>query len=598
MSIRTNLPNNPNVEIIKANESGIFTNCIFKAIPVAFDESMSYYETLCGLLYYLKNVIIPTVNNNAEAVAELQVLYEQLRSYVENYFTNLDVQEEINNKLDEMVEDGTLQNVLMNYTSIQKVYNTHQEMMEDENLIKNMKIKTLGYYSINDGGGANYYITDTEIENKYQEQKGNLFITLINDTFVKPEQLGAYGDNTHDDYIPLNTLLNYGFDIELNTNKKYLFSNTLVINKPIYLNGNNATLHYNGNATAISVTSSGDLHVSDRGIIKNLIINAENSDKVINWNYSIKSLLRNIKIYNFNHYGIYVEQAGYETRFENIYFACKKRGDTIAIYGNISDMDFGALYGVNVKNFLNISNCATHIEMIHAWCANIDLFNEEHMTDDEYNYWYEHTTMITFRQNANTYPLVIDYLYADTYYNVFYYQSYHRHIIINNLIYRKSKNLLKYEQEFKPYIIYTMINNLDITETELTNNGLLTTSNIYPSIKNINGFNVSKAREITIQNNTVDVPVDNIIPYTIKQNGALNIRLKNIVGLPAIYSVNDYGANCKTMFPFINTNGIDIDYSNSEDIPSSEYNVRFYLKAKPLQRGELFKYIINDNTIE
>ena len=79
-----NLPDNPNIEVIKAKETGLFTNYIFKAIPLAFDESMSYYETLCGLLNYLQNTIIPTVNNNADAVAELQGLYEQLKSYVDN----------------------------------------------------------------------------------------------------------------------------------------------------------------------------------------------------------------------------------------------------------------------------------------------------------------------------------------------------------------------------------------------------------------------------------------------------------------------------------------------------------------------------------
>ena len=80
MSIQNNkLPDNPNIEVIKAKQTGLFTNYIYKAIPLAFDESMSYYETLCGLLHYLKNVIIPTVNNNADAVAELQTLYEELK---------------------------------------------------------------------------------------------------------------------------------------------------------------------------------------------------------------------------------------------------------------------------------------------------------------------------------------------------------------------------------------------------------------------------------------------------------------------------------------------------------------------------------------
>lgn len=121
MSIQTNkLPDNPNIEVIKANKTGLFTNYIFKAIPLAFDESMSYYETLCGLLKYLQNTIIPTVNNNADAVAELQSLYEQLRSYVDNYFTNLDVQEEINNKLDQMVKDGTFDEILENFIPYNK----------------------------------------------------------------------------------------------------------------------------------------------------------------------------------------------------------------------------------------------------------------------------------------------------------------------------------------------------------------------------------------------------------------------------------------------------------------------------------------------
>ena len=115
MSIRPTIPDNPEIEVVKAGKTGLFTNYIFKAIPLAFDESMSYYETLCGLLNYLKNTIIPTVNNNADAVAELQALYEELRTFVDDYFTNLDVQEEINNKLDALVEDGTLENLIGAY---------------------------------------------------------------------------------------------------------------------------------------------------------------------------------------------------------------------------------------------------------------------------------------------------------------------------------------------------------------------------------------------------------------------------------------------------------------------------------------------------
>ena len=131
MSKQTNiLPDNPQIEIIKSSKTGLFTNYIFKAIPLAFDESMSYYETLCGLLHYLKNTIIPTVNNNADAVSELQTLYEELRTYVDDYFKGLDVQEEINNKLDEMVEDGTLEGVFINQSNDTKYIRSNSDITD------------------------------------------------------------------------------------------------------------------------------------------------------------------------------------------------------------------------------------------------------------------------------------------------------------------------------------------------------------------------------------------------------------------------------------------------------------------------------------
>ena len=54
------------------------------------------------------------IDNNAEALEEVQALMTQLQEYVDNYFTNLDVQEEINNKLDQMATDGTFYNLINN----------------------------------------------------------------------------------------------------------------------------------------------------------------------------------------------------------------------------------------------------------------------------------------------------------------------------------------------------------------------------------------------------------------------------------------------------------------------------------------------------
>lgn len=81
-------------------------------IPTSYKLSLSYEEQLMWLCDFLENTVIPTVNNNGNAVTELQNLYVQLKNYVDNYLDNLPIQEEVNNKLDEMVADGTLSSIL------------------------------------------------------------------------------------------------------------------------------------------------------------------------------------------------------------------------------------------------------------------------------------------------------------------------------------------------------------------------------------------------------------------------------------------------------------------------------------------------------
>ena len=67
-------------------------------IPTSYKESLTYEEQLWWFCDFLQNTVIPTVNNNGQAVQELQNLFIQLQNYVDNYFTNLDIQQEINQK--------------------------------------------------------------------------------------------------------------------------------------------------------------------------------------------------------------------------------------------------------------------------------------------------------------------------------------------------------------------------------------------------------------------------------------------------------------------------------------------------------------------
>lgn len=71
-----------------------------KVLPLVYDDSLSYYELLCKVVEQL-NKTAKDLNSMGE---DITTLY----NFVNNYFKNLDVQTEINNKLDEMAQNGKL----------------------------------------------------------------------------------------------------------------------------------------------------------------------------------------------------------------------------------------------------------------------------------------------------------------------------------------------------------------------------------------------------------------------------------------------------------------------------------------------------------
>lgn len=80
-------------------------------IPLVYDDSLSYYEVLCKVTDYLNKVItdLSATETNVDA---LRQAYDQLQGYVNDYFDNLDVQNEIDDKLDRMVVDGTIAGIV------------------------------------------------------------------------------------------------------------------------------------------------------------------------------------------------------------------------------------------------------------------------------------------------------------------------------------------------------------------------------------------------------------------------------------------------------------------------------------------------------
>ena len=88
--------------------TGIFTGYIAKVLPLAFDDSMSYYECLCALLKYLNETIVTDINNTNDGLAELQQFYVELQDYVNNYLNPTNLKPMVDEKLDQMLEDGDI----------------------------------------------------------------------------------------------------------------------------------------------------------------------------------------------------------------------------------------------------------------------------------------------------------------------------------------------------------------------------------------------------------------------------------------------------------------------------------------------------------
>lgn len=137
-------------------------------IPSAYTDAMTYYELLEWLCQFLQENVIPTVNNNSEVVTELQ-------NYVTHYFDNLDVQKEVDTKLDEMSADGTLTNLISAY--VDPIYQNYENEINTivtdfttnigttvETQNETIDIMQSQIQSLASGGPAGVYATVSDLE--------------------------------------------------------------------------------------------------------------------------------------------------------------------------------------------------------------------------------------------------------------------------------------------------------------------------------------------------------------------------------------------------------------------------------------------------
>ena len=181
----------------------------FPYIEQDFD-ALTNYELLCKVVEYL-NKVISNENTQNESILSLYEAFNNLKNYVDNYFGNLDVQEEINNKLDEMLEDGSLTNIILDYLEMNPMitFDTLLDAQASNQLINNSTFKTLGKYNLNDGFGAIYKATTSIADIILQN---NLYGELIEDfggnnyiDEIEVEQIRRYDTDCYITIIPMTT---------------------------------------------------------------------------------------------------------------------------------------------------------------------------------------------------------------------------------------------------------------------------------------------------------------------------------------------------------------------------------------------------------
>lgn len=218
-------------------------------------------------------------------------------------------------------------------TSRVKEYNTVSDMINDADAEDGFVGKTLGYYAVNDGGGAYYNITETEPDGYYEELDNGLYATLIYGNVINVKQFGAKGDGfTNDDdafasaFNEAESLI-HSKDFNDHTPAQFIGGITVFIPTGVYVltdtinlaptvilkgEGKNSSIIRSSASYGISLNGKNYASVkSYRGIIEDIeiemngngigISNVEFSDgTATNPNAIEMSVFRNIKITNAN----------------------------------------------------------------------------------------------------------------------------------------------------------------------------------------------------------------------------------------------------------------------------------------------------------
>lgn len=125
-------------------------------------------------------------------------------------------------------------------------YNTVSDMVKDTKLKVGMVAKTLGYYSVNDSGGAIYKIYASSVKTKPGQQKlatGNIAQIVYDTDYACVNQFGAYGDGIHDDTDAIEGCFSAFNNIRFAPGSTYILSRPITnLKDDIHIDFNGSTI--------------------------------------------------------------------------------------------------------------------------------------------------------------------------------------------------------------------------------------------------------------------------------------------------------------------------------------------------------------------
>lgn len=380
----------------KYNNLTPFKWCVIQNFPFieADFDAITNYQLYCKVVEYLNK----TIDNT-------NILGLKVEEFT-HYFENLNVQEEINNKLDEMAESGILQEIISSYLNSKAIFgfNNVEEMKNAENLIDGSFAKTLGYYKINDRGNALYKIRNRTFDDIIDNGKiilmnnENLVAELIIKSYVTPEMFGVKGDGINDDTTALQNALNSGFKVV--TNGVYLVNKTINIYDSIDMMSDSyikASIDLNpvvcvapqkqqiGNTYNINVDSSG---------IATLGVGIGNQRKCI----------FNINVVNAGNTGInckYIDTTGNNENQFSCNVIGNKNGTTeVGVLVNNFDSIFHAIITQDCKYGVKLDKGELIATSVHSW-----------LSREVYELLWSESAVI---YNVSYYHMEIKWLYQDS----------------------------------------------------------------------------------------------------------------------------------------------------------------------------------------